>query len=174
MLVSSGTLCGGACPRPLARCTHMSPKPHVPFRKCLCCLELETLPDLASVGKCPRAFRNTFLPKTKSSFVPRDDFSWTYNLKLAGFLQGNRNNSRPYIFPCCSYEERSWLHHCPSTHLCCLTVCFLSSLEVEQDVWANLSLNSGTTTTNGHQIVVSQDESLVRAEFVQPRQKNVR
>ncbi|CAM9632430.1 unnamed protein product [Ectocarpus sp. 6 AP-2014] len=35
------------------------------------------------------------------------------------------------------------------------------SLEVEQDVWANLSLNSGTTTTNGHQIVVSQDESLI-------------
>ncbi|CAM9196214.1 unnamed protein product, partial [Ectocarpus sp. 8 AP-2014] len=35
------------------------------------------------------------------------------------------------------------------------------SLEVERDVWANLSLNSGTTTTNGHQIVVSQDESLV-------------
>ncbi|CAM9106495.1 unnamed protein product [Ectocarpus fasciculatus] len=35
------------------------------------------------------------------------------------------------------------------------------SLEVEQEVWANLSINSGTTTTNGHQIVVSQDESLV-------------
>ncbi|CAM9330912.1 unnamed protein product, partial [Ectocarpus sp. 8 AP-2014] len=35
------------------------------------------------------------------------------------------------------------------------------SLEVEQDLWANLSLNSGTTTTNGHQIVVSRDESLI-------------
>lgn len=53
----------------------------------------------------------------------------------------------------------------PFTHLCRLTFCFQSSLEVEQEVWANVSINSGTTTTNGHQIVVSQDESLVRAEF---------